>query len=98
MSAITINGTSYEADLSDLYVVRDLSEAVTLAKSVGGSDIASVIAFAEKARQAVGRAIGEENAQAAFTDKLVLSDILDAVNQIAREVGPAYERMLADLA
>lgn len=99
MSAITINGKTYEADLSDLYIVRDLVDAVAGAKTIAeGGEITAVIAFAEQAMSAVTRAIGKENSQEAFGDKLVLSVILDAVNQIAAEVGPAYDKMLADLA
>ena len=98
MSAITINGKQYEADLTDLYVVRDLMDSVELAKQIQpGNEIAGTIAFAELAKSAIERAIGKDNAAEAFGDKLHLSTIMDAMNQIAAEVAPAYDRLLRDL-
>lgn len=97
MSAITINGKTYPVELSDLYVVRDLMDAVEAAKFADGKDIHSVIRFAEIAKQAVSRAIGEQNAAEAFGDRLLLSVIKDAITQIADEVEPAYDQLLRDL-
>lgn len=98
MSAITINGTTYEADLTDLYIVRDLMDAVEASKRISSGDaITETIAFAELAKSAIERAIGAENAAEAFGGQLKLSVILDAVNQVAAAVAPAYEQLLRDI-
>jgi hypothetical protein len=99
MSAITINGKSYPVELTDLYVIRDLMDAVEMAQQAQeGADLAFVIQFAEVAKSAIARAIGQENAAEAFGDRLLLSVIKDAISQIADEVGPAYNKMLLELA
>lgn len=97
MSAITINGKTYPVELTDLYVVRDLLDAVEAAKFADGSDIHSIIRFAELAKQAVSRAIGAEAAAEVFGDRLLLSVVKDAITQISDEVEPAYDDLLRTL-
>lgn len=98
MSAITINGKTYEADLTDLYVARDLIDAGEFGKSVAGtSDVAGMIAFAEMAKSAIERAVGAEAAAEIFGDKLYLSVIMDVFHQLNGEAANAYDQLLRDL-
>ena len=95
MSAITINGTSHEVDLRDLYVVRDLMAAIELSQHIQpGTEVATTIEFAEKAREAIERAVVGESP---FGERLYLSVILDAIKQMTALVEPVYKQMLDDL-
>ena len=102
MSAITLNGTAYEADLTDLAVLRDLLGAYHAANELNAStdDIARLehaVAYAERAKSAIGRAIGADAVDALWGDRLPLAEMMDALAQLAALAGPTFDEHIRAL-
>lgn len=102
MSAITLNGTTYEADLTDLAVVRDLLLAYHAADTLNATEdpiarLEAAVAYAENAKAAVSRAIGAEPAADLFGDGLPLPTIMAALTALAQEAGPAFDAQIRAL-
>ena len=94
MRAITLNGQTHEVDLLDLYVVRDLMDAIEYSKTIDRSDVSQVISLAEKARDAIERAVVGASP---FGERLYLTEILDVLGQLTEQVKPAYEALIDDI-